>query len=80
MEGTILFGGIDTAKFTPPLLSVPLQPDAITGLFRTMTIALVGMSAGLIGSPPTQQFSIVDAVPVVLDSGTEGIVCHSIVY
>ena len=80
MEGTILFGGIDTAKFTPPLLSVPLQPDDITGLFRTMTIALVGVSAGLVGSQPTQQFSVVDAIPVVLDSGTEGMVGNSSAY
>ena len=67
-HGSILFGGIDTAKFIGELYTLPLQPRR-SGEIDSFAVALTGLSIGTPGSlqpMTTQEFGI----PVLLDSGT----------
>ena len=69
-EGTILFGGIDAAKFTPPLLAVPiLAPDLL------YIIELTSLSIGVRGLHDSlKAFDIPQPLRVFLDSGSETMV------
>ncbi len=69
-EGTILFGGIDAAKFTPPLLAVPiLSPDLL------YIIELTSLSIDAQGSHDSlKSFDIPQPLRVFLDSGSETMV------
>jgi hypothetical protein len=71
--GQILFGGIDTAKYSGSLSILPLQASAGESSAKkrpsSFTVTLSGLSAG----NPGQTTSIIStefAIPVVLDSGT----------
>ncbi|MCJ1415311.1 hypothetical protein MMC32_001643 [Xylographa parallela] len=68
-KGSILFGGIDTAKFTGPLLTLDISPDQQTGTINTMTVTFTSLSindTGIITTFSPHSY----AAPVVLDTGT----------
>lgn len=68
--GSILFGGIDTAKYSGSLIGLPIQPDVQTGGRNSFTVALSSVSAtGPAGNTTYFSNSTLPAA-VVLDSGT----------
>jgi hypothetical protein len=68
--GSIIFGGVDSAKYRPPLIALPLQPDSSSHTVDSFTVALSGVS-GTGSSGNTTSFTADSFVlPVVLDSGT----------
>jgi len=62
--GNILFGGIDSAKFVPPLQAVPVQPEQ--GFFAEFLITLTGVS--LSGTSVASNSEM--ALAVLLDTGS----------
>lgn len=68
-SGSILFGAIDTSKYTGPLIALPMQPDGqdnVTDFSVTLTSVSIRTHDGR-----TQKLSAPDlAVPALLDSGT----------
>ncbi|KAI9710386.1 MAG: hypothetical protein M1828_002174 [Chrysothrix sp. TS-e1954] len=63
-SGSILFGGIDTSKFSGSLYSVPVVP--LSGRFSEFIIALTGLGQnGNVGSVISNA-----AVPALLDAGS----------
>lgn len=68
LEGSILFGGIDTAKFTGPLTVLPIQRSSGGG-FTDITVVLSSLSlTDNMGRTQFEQDNL--ALPVILDSGT----------
>ncbi|KAL2061249.1 hypothetical protein VTL71DRAFT_7522 [Oculimacula yallundae] len=67
--GSILFGGVDTAKYSGDLKSVKVYPSSRNGGITSFTVAFTSMSAT---SPSgTDQLTPADyAVAAILDSGT----------
>lgn len=67
MTGSILFGGVDTAKYKGNLVVLPVQ--ATNGTYRDFTVALSSVS--VLDCSGAVQFSQSNlALPVILDSGT----------
>lgn len=67
--GSVLFGGIDTAKFTGDLISIPVYPSTRSGAITSFTVAFT--SLGATSSSGSDQFTPSDyAEPAILDSGT----------
>lgn len=66
--GTILFGGVDTEKYTGSLVALPIQPDTQTGSRTSFTVAWTGLSINT-GSD-SLDFSPSSPQPIILDSGT----------
>lgn len=66
--GSILFGGVDTAKYHGDLIALPIQLDAQTGNLTSFTVAWTGLSFTSGGK--TSDLSPSAAVPAILDSGT----------
>jgi hypothetical protein len=67
--GSIIFGGIDTAKYTGDLTRIQIYKDSNTKAFTSFIVALTSLQAVSITGSDTltsRQFPI----PVVLDSGT----------
>jgi hypothetical protein len=62
-QGSILFGGVDTAKYSGELLTVPIIQEA--GVYEEFIVALSGLSVD-----GTTLLTEQDALPVLLDSGT----------
>ncbi|KAK4448542.1 putative aspartic-type endopeptidase [Podospora aff. communis PSN243] len=62
--GNILFGGVDSAKYEPPLWALPVQPEQ--GFFAEFLITLTGVSLGgtSVGSSSDM------ALAVLLDTGS----------
>lgn len=79
-SGSILFGGIDTAKFTGPLQIVDILPDAVTEyidqFITTVTalkVTVSGQTSSIFsgGSPGIDAYRPRDAaLPVLLDTGS----------
>ncbi|KAH8594685.1 aspartic peptidase domain-containing protein [Bisporella sp. PMI_857] len=68
-EGNILFGGVDTAKYTGDLISVKVYPDTQSGRVSSFTVAFTSLSAT--SSSGTDQLTPPDyAEAAILDSGT----------
>ncbi|KAG8529547.1 uncharacterized protein KY384_006184 [Bacidia gigantensis] len=68
LSGNILFGGVDTAKYTEPLTALPVQKGP-NNTFIDFTIALTSVS--LTDAANKQAYSAPNlALPVILDSGT----------
>ncbi|RQM08830.1 hypothetical protein DH86_00002971 [Scytalidium sp. 3C] len=68
-DGSILFGGVDTKKYTGNLISIPVQPDAQTDSISSFTVAFTSLSAT--SSSGTDQLTPAGyAQPAILDSGT----------
>ena len=71
-QGTILFGGIDTVKFRPPLLSVSIVVPA-----EFYLINLTSVSTGIKGQQDLlTSFEMSQPVQVQLDSGSEEMVTY----
>jgi hypothetical protein len=67
--GSILFGGIDTSKYTGSLISLPIQNDATTGSLTSFTVAWTGLTSS--GGGSTQTYADPNTVTAaILDSGT----------
>lgn len=68
--GSILFGGIDTEKYTGALKSIPLEsdPESTSTDISTFTVALSGLTIS--SGTETLNSSTSLSIPVVLDSGT----------
>ncbi|KAF2395658.1 acid protease [Trichodelitschia bisporula] len=66
--GSILFGGIDTAKYTGDLTILPIQPDAISKSITSFTVVLDNIA--VIGGAKKAQYAKALDIPVILDSGT----------
>jgi hypothetical protein len=68
-EGSILFGGVDTAKYTGDLISVQVYPSSRARKITSFTVAFTSLSAT--SSSGTDQLTPADyAEAVILDSGT----------
>jgi hypothetical protein len=68
-SGSILFGAIDTAKYSGPLIALPMQPDG-QGNVTDFSVSLTSVSIRT-ADGKTQKLSSPDlAVPALLDSGT----------
>jgi hypothetical protein len=68
--GSILFGGIDTEKYTGALIALPIQADVDSGTISSFTVALSSLSiTGQAGNTTTLTNDSY-AAPVILDSGT----------
>ena len=65
---SILFGGVDTAKFHGDLIALPVQIDSQSGGLTSFTVAWTGLSFTSGGK--TSDLSPKAAVPAILDSGT----------
>lgn len=68
--GSILFGGIDTSKYYEPLISLPIQRDADTRGYTSMTVAWTGLT--IYNSGPAYAIDYSPSTPqaAILDSGT----------
>ena len=68
--GSILFGGVDSAKYISPLSTIPILPDSETGLYMEFKVNLNAVAVSK--DPPSGTAAgIVDPpLPVLLDSGT----------
>ncbi len=67
--GSILFGAIDTTKYTGDLISLPMQPETPGGNVSSLTVTLSSVSIQT-ESGTTLLSSSDLAVPATLDSGT----------
>ncbi|KAI0141270.1 aspartic peptidase domain-containing protein [Xylariaceae sp. FL1272] len=67
-QGTILFGGIDTEKYTGELKIIDIVPDGFTGKITSFSVDLTSLTI----SPPDAdgQSILPETISVVLDSGT----------
>jgi hypothetical protein len=68
LTGSILFGGVDTAKYHGDLIAVPVQLDSQSDALTSFTVAWTGLSFTSCGK--TLDLSPSAAVPAILDSGT----------
>ena len=67
-SGTILFGGVDTAKYTKPLIALPVA--ATSGTYTEFNIGLTGLNVTFSSGNTTSFTPSNYAIPVLLDSGT----------
>jgi hypothetical protein len=68
-SGSILFGGVDTARYSGQLVGLPIQPDSQTGTLSSFTVALTAVN--LVANGKTSLLSSSSMVAAaVLDSGT----------
>jgi hypothetical protein len=71
--GSILFGGIDISKYTGSIMSVPMEPVPIVGIFggptSSFTIILTSLDVQN-GSSTSSINNFNVGVPVILDSST----------
>jgi hypothetical protein len=68
-SGSILFGAVDTAKYSGDLISVNVYPDQEGGRVDSFTVAFTSLSAS--SSSGTDQLTPSNyASPAILDSGT----------
>jgi hypothetical protein len=68
LTGSILFGGVDTAKYHGELIALPVQLDSQSDALTSFTVAWTGLSFTSCGK--TIDLSPSAAVPAILDSGT----------
>jgi len=67
-HGIILFGGVDSTKYSGELAIVDVQENAQTGNFDTFTVVLSSLSFTTSGG--TSNIDLDGGLPVILDSGT----------
>jgi Eukaryotic aspartyl protease len=68
-SGNILFGGIDTNKYSGDLVALPVQPDADSGSLTSFTVTFTGLTI-MNGAGINQLTRDSIAEPAILDSGT----------
>ncbi|KAI1608985.1 aspartic-type endopeptidase [Exophiala viscosa] len=66
--GSILFGGVDTSKYSGNLVALPIQVDSDTDAIDSFTVAWTGLTVS--GSGQDSDFSPSSAQAAILDSGT----------
>jgi Eukaryotic aspartyl protease len=66
--GSILFGGVDTDKFTGDLIALPVQLDSQTDSLTSFTVAWTGLT--VTGGGKTSNLSPSAPVAAILDCGT----------
>lgn len=75
-SGSILFGGVDTSKYTGDLVSLDIVPPFVKGTPPSMTVQLTGISASYSDADNvlhTASLTSDSLIPVILDSGTTDI-------
>lgn len=68
--GSILFGGIDSSKYTGPLISLPIQPDSQSGTITSFTVGWTGFTITTPKATETQFQPMDFDEAAILDSGT----------
>lgn len=68
--GTILFGGVDSAKYTGDLVAVPIIKDSSTDNYTAFSVTLSSLAAVSSSSGSVSQNYSIDPLAVILDSGT----------
>ncbi|KAL8751104.1 MAG: hypothetical protein Q9184_006176 [Pyrenodesmia sp. 2 TL-2023] len=68
--GSILFGGVDTDKFTPPLIGVPIVPTSRSSSVLAMNVEFTSLTLNADGNTAVVQNNVVRSA--ILDSGTTG--------
>lgn len=66
--GSILFGGVDSDKYTGSLIALPIQLDSQSNSITSFTVAWTGLTVS--GSGNNGDFSPSSPQPAILDSGT----------
>lgn len=66
--GSILFGGVDSDKYTGDLIAVPIQKDSTSLDYTSFSVAWTGLS--VTGSKQNSNLSPSTPQSVILDSGT----------
>ncbi|KAL8898416.1 MAG: hypothetical protein Q9207_006711 [Kuettlingeria erythrocarpa] len=66
--GSILFGGLDTDKFTPPLIGVPIVPTSRSSSVSAMNVEFTSLTLNAGGETAVVQDNVVRSA--ILDSGT----------
>ncbi|RMZ84158.1 hypothetical protein DV738_g787, partial [Chaetothyriales sp. CBS 135597] len=66
--GSLLFGGVDSSKYTGDLVALPIQLDSQTNSISSFTVAWTGLT--LTGSGNNVDLSPSDPQAAILDSGT----------
>ncbi|KAI9671061.1 MAG: hypothetical protein M1831_005146 [Alyxoria varia] len=69
-SGSILFGGVDSSKYTGSLVTLPVEKDTRSDDYTSFTVAWTGFS---VGTPKGEENQFVPqnfAQPAILDSGT----------
>ena len=69
-SGSLLFGGVDTAKYSGPLTTVPTLPEAGTDNFLQFLVNLDSVVVSTGQSNTTAKGNVTFPIPVLLDSGT----------
>jgi hypothetical protein len=70
-QGSILFGGVDTSKYTGDLVVLPLQLNPQNGELDSFTVTFAGLEIDGAGGKSVYSYSA--ALPAVLDSGSSAI-------
>jgi len=68
--GTILFGGVDSSKYTGPLVSLPIQNDIQSGRKTSFTVTWSNLTLTNSGPAETVVLTPSSPQPAILDSGT----------
>ena len=82
-KGSILFGGVDTAKFSGDLVALATEVDhtggSHNGSYREQNLRLTGFTANINGSS-SQLLASNDSITAILDSGAAALSVPSAVY
>ncbi|KAL8712142.1 MAG: hypothetical protein Q9220_003576 [cf. Caloplaca sp. 1 TL-2023] len=70
--GSILFGGVDSDKFTAPLIGLPIVPQSGRTQVSSMNVEFTSLTLNANGKTQTVQDNVVRSA--ILDSGTTGTV------
>ncbi|KAL8946286.1 MAG: hypothetical protein Q9222_007295 [Ikaeria aurantiellina] len=73
--GSILFGGVDSDKFTAPLIGLPIVPQSGSSRVSAMNVEFTSLTLNANGRTQTVQDNVVRSA--ILDSGTTGTVFPS---
>lgn len=68
--GTILFGGVDSDKYTGDLIALPIIKDSSTNNYTAFSVTLSSLAAVSSSSGSVSKNYSIDAMAVILDSGT----------
>jgi len=68
--GSILFGGVDSAKYHAPLITLPVEQDQYSGSYTSFSVAFTGFTITKNGAVQTGFTSSGYTQQAILDSGT----------
>ena len=72
-SGSVLFGGVDSAKYSGPLTTVPTLPEAGTNKYVQFLVNLDSVVVSTGQSNVTAKGNVTYPIPVLLDSGASDI-------